>query len=287
MSYKTILVHIDDSPQSSARVAAGLLLARRFDAHLIGAAPTGVSRFLYQLMPSADADPTLALHLDFVRERAQQAVAAFHAQVQAETPLSCEARLLDDEAGEGMALHARGADLVLVGQADPHHAHVNLPADFAAHVVLHAGRPVLVLPHGTPPATIATRVLLSWDGGKEAARALAMALPLLEQASEVQIAVFDTGGSSRATADALAADPVTWLARHGVAATLTVHKVETRRTPHRRHAVGDALLALAEASGTDLLVMGAYGHSRLRETILGGVTRTVFEEMTMPVLMAH
>jgi nucleotide-binding universal stress UspA family protein len=283
MSYKTILVHIDDSPLSRTRLQAGIALARRFDAHLIGAALSGVSRLLYQVMPSAASDPTLAQHLDFVRERAQQAVAQCTAQLQEAQLVSYEARLIDDEAGEGIALHARGADLVLVGQADPEHMHPDLPADFAAHVVLHAGRPVLVLPFGAAPASIATRALVCWDGGKEAARALAMALPLLKRANLVQLVVFDTGGASRTAQDALAASPVEWLARHGVTAMLTVHKIDSRR----RHAVGEALLATAGEHAADLLVMGAYGHSRLRETILGGVTRTVLEEMSLPVLMVH
>lgn len=282
MSYKTILVHIDDSALSRTRLQAGIALARRFDAHLIGAALSGVSRLLYQVMPSAASDPTLAQHLDFVRERARQAVAQGSAQLQQAQLASCEARLIDDEAGEGIALHARGADLVLVGQADPEHIHPDLPADFVAHVVLHAGRPVLVLPFGAAPASM-TRVLVCWDGGKEAARALAMALPLLKSAHQVRLAVFDPGGASRTAQDALAANPVEWLARHGVTAMLTVHKIDSRR----RHAVGEALLAKASEHAADLLVMGAYGHSRLRETILGGVTRTVLEEMALPVLMVH
>ena len=284
MSYKTILVHLDDSAQALQRLQTAMLLAQRFGAHLIGAAPTGVSRFLYQVMPSADADPTLALHLAFVREGAQRALAAFTAQMAASAVASCAALLVDDEAGDGIALHGRTADLVLVGQADPEHVHPNLPADFAAHVVLNAGRPVLVLPHGQVPATLGTRVLLSWDASKEAARALALALPLLQQADQVQVAVFD-GGDKRTASDAQAASPIAWLQRHGVAATLTVQPVEGRRG--RRHAIGEALLAMADEQAADLLVMGAYGHSRLRETILGGVTRTVLEEMSIPVLMAH
>ena len=88
-------------------------------------------------------------------------------------------------------------------------------------------------------------------------------------------------------ADAAAADPRPYLARHGVTAALSVHTVDGRRGAHRRHEVGDALLSLAAKVSADLLVMGAYGHSRVRETILGGVTRTVFEAMTLPVLMAH
>ena len=99
--------------------------------------------------------------------------------------------------------------------------------------------------------------------------------------------MFEASSSNHVVADTSAADPRPYLARHGVAANLSVHVVDGKRGPHRRHEVGEALLSAATDVGADLLVMGAYGHSRMRETILGGVTRTVFEAMTVPVLMAH
>lgn len=287
MAYKTILVHVDDSIHAAARVAFAATLGRQCGAHLVGAAPTGVSRFLFASMPAADADPTLALHLAYVRERAEKALAAFEVQLRAEDQASFEGVLVDDEPGAGISLLARAADLAIVSQADPAHDNPSAPPDFAAYVVMNAGRPVLVLPHGGLPASAGRRVLLSWDASKEAARALALALPLLASAELVKVAVFDSRSGSRTVQDASAANPVPWLARHGVTAELEVHKVEARRGPHRRHEVGEALLAAARAMDADLLVMGAYGHSRFRETILGGVTRTVFEEMALPVLMAH
>ncbi len=292
MAYKTILVHVDDSIHAAARVTFAATLAQQCGAHLVGAAPTGVSRFLFASMPMADADPTLALHLTYVRERAEKALAAFDTQLRAASLASFEGLLVDDEPGGGISLLARAADLAIVTQADPAHDSPAAPADFPAYVVMNAGRPVLVLPHtgpapGAAGANAARRVLVSWDASKEAARALALALPLLAQAAQVQVAVFDSRGGSRTVLDANAANPLPWLARHGVKAELAVHKVEARRGPHRRHEVGEALLAAARAMDADLLVMGAYGHSRFRETILGGVTRTVFEDMGLPVLMAH
>ena len=128
---------------------------------------------------------------------------------------------------------------------------------------------------------------MSWDGGREAARAMQVALPLLKDADQVSIAVFEVATAEHAVADALAADPRPWLARHGVTATLAVHAVDHQRRLSRRHEVGERLLSLAADSAADLLVMGAYGHSRFRESLLGGVTRTVLEAMTLPVLMAH
>ena len=284
MAYRTVLVHVDDTPRAAARIRAAAELACAAGGHLVGAALTGVSHLLYQPGPGADPDPTLALHLGFLRERAQLALDAFAREAAAAAVPSFEARLIDDEAGAGIALHARGADLVVLGQADP-----GAPAlaDFPAYVVLHAGRPVLLLPYAGPAPRLDGKVLLAWDGGREAARALQLALPLLRRAASVRVAVFESGAASRTLADALAADPLPWLARHGVAAELSVHAVGGKRGPQRRHEVGDALLSLATDLPADLLVMGAYGHSRMRATILGGVTRTVFDSMTIPVLMAH
>jgi len=286
MDYKTILVHVDDGARSADRVGAAAAIARRCGAHVIGAALSGVSRFLYQAMPSEANDPTLALHLDFLRERGRDALALFDGQMAASGVPSYEGRLIDDEAGAGVSLHARAADLVVIGQAEPGQATAPLMADFPAYVVIHSGRPVLLLPYAIGPCDPGHHVLVSWDASREAARALQLAIPLMARADSVTIAVFDTRSGTRTVADASAADPVRYLARHGIDATLTVVPVEQKRG-HRRHEVGDALLTLASDRAADLLVMGAYGHSRFRETILGGATRTVLEGMTVPVLMAH
>ena len=286
MDYKTILVHVDDGARSADRVGTAAAIARRSGAHVIGAALSGVSRFLYQAMPSEANDPTLALHLDFLRERGRDALAVFDSQMAASAVPSYEGRLIDDEAGAGVSLHARAADLVVIGQAEPGQATAPLMADFPAYVVIHSGRPVLLLPYAIGACDPGHHVLVSWDASREAARALQLAIPLMARADSVTIAVFDTRSGNRTVADASAADPVRYLARHGIEAALTVVPVEQKRG-HRRHEVGDALLTLASGRAADLLVMGAYGHSRFRETILGGATRTVLEGMTIPVLMAH
>ena len=284
MSYQTVLVHVDDTARAAARIRVAAGVVRASGGCLVGAALTGVSRFLYQGYPAEDSDPTLALHLGFLRERAQQALAAFAREAEAAGLAAFEPRLVDDEAGAGIALHARCADLVVVGQAEPAAAAM---ADFPAYVVLHSGRPVLVLPYAGQAKRVGQTVLVAWDASKEAARAVQLALPFLKQAATVRIAVVEHAAGGRTVAEASTADPLPWLARHGVAAELSVHAVDGKRGRARRHEVGDALLSLATDLSADLLVMGAYGHSRMRETILGGVTRTVFESMTIPVLMAH
>jgi nucleotide-binding universal stress UspA family protein len=285
MAYPTILVHVDDHARSAERVRLAAQLALRAGGHLIGAAPTGVSRFLYHSMPPEKDDPTLALHLEMLRVQARSALDRFNGQCRAAGVASFAASVIDDEAGAGLSLLARAADLLVVGQADPNATRGG--SDLPAYVISNSGRPVLLLPLAAQCASVGRRILVSWDGGREAARALQLALPLLKDADQVSIAVFEVSSAEHTVADALAADPRPWLARHGVKASLAVHALDHQRRLNRRHEVGERLLSLAADIHADLLVMGAYGHSRFRESLLGGVTRTVLESMSLPVLMAH
>ncbi|QYF93808.1 universal stress protein [Massilia sp. PAMC28688] len=284
MPFNTILVHIDDSPYLARRVDVAAALAPP-GGHLIGAAATGVSRFLYHSMPPEQDDPTLALHLDMLREQARTALASFSQRCGELGVASFEERIVDDDTAAGISLHARAADLVVVGQAEPDGKPAN--AEIPTAVITHAGRPVLVVPWAGGLAGAGQHILVSWDGGREAARAMQLALPLLKAARSVSIAVFEMPATAHTAADALAADPRPWLARHGIEAELSVHAVEHHMRLSRRHEVGERLLSLATERGHDMLVMGAHGHSRLRESLLGGVTRTVLASMTVPVLMAH
>ncbi|MES2019275.1 MAG: universal stress protein [Pseudomonadota bacterium] len=270
MAYPTILVHVDDGAHSAGRIRLATHLAQRVGGHLIGAAPTGVSRFLDHSMP-LDND-ALAQR----RAQARAALAAFGAQCDASRLPSFEARFIDDEASAGLNLHGRAAELLVLGQDTP---------EVAARVIKGAGRPVLLVPANGPGLSVGRQILVAWDGGREAARALQLALPLLKDANRVDIALLEVAGAGQRLTDALATDPRPWLARHGVQATLTVHAREHGR--QRRHQVGERLLGLALDQGADLLVMGAYGQTRFREPLLGGVTRSVIQAMTLPVLLAH
>ncbi len=283
MDYQTLLVHVDGSVNAAARIAYACRLATRCAAQLIGAAPTGISRFLYHNLPPEQDDPTLALHLDMMRDQARTALGAFDAACERAALGTWQARLIDDEGGAGLALHGRAADLLIVSQPEPDRPAV---ADLPAYVITHSGRPVLVLPPA-PPSGPVERILVAWDGGREAARALQLALPLLRQARHVGIALVDAPAAAQALAEAMLADPRDWLGRHGIAATLATHTIEHRHLLGRRNEVGERLLALAETDGADLLVMGAFGHSRFREAVLGGVTRTVMDGAKLPLLMAH
>lgn len=291
MSYKTVLVHIDDSAHSAPRVELAAAIARADGGHLIGVALTGVSRLLYQ-NSAPDDDPNLALHLRFLRERAGRALAGVERLVAAAGLASFELRVVDDEAGAGVSLLARYADLVVIGQIDPRQP-AAVDSDFPANVVLHSGRPVLLQPYALPQADAggasapARTVLIAWNASREASRAVSAAMPLLRRAGAVHIAVLDTELAVPPGAVNPGADVVRYLARHGVHASTSLLPGQRQRGLGRAGDVGDALLSHAADLAAGLLVMGAYGHARWRETILGGVTRTVLESMTLPVLMAH
>lgn len=291
MTYKTVLLHIDDGAGRDARVALAASVAQACGGHLTGVALTGVSRLLYQHQPDLDADPNLTLHLNFLRERAARALDGFEQQASSFGVASYEQRVVDDEAAGGISLLARYADLVVISQYNAEDKSPSVMRDFPAYVLLHSGRPVLIVPHALraeqlAPAThpaAANNVLISWNGSKEASRAVSAALPLLQRAGQVHVAVFDAQLHAAEHGENPGADIVQYLARHGVQAKLLL--LDGGAT--RRGDIGDALLSQASDLSADLLVMGAYGHSRLRETILGGVTRTVLQSMTIPVLMAH
>ncbi|HEV7816022.1 MAG TPA: universal stress protein [Janthinobacterium sp.] len=299
MSYKTVLVHVDASPQAPSRIAcAGAIAAAEKDSagpgHLVGAATTGVSRFLYRNIPSANPDANLELHLDFLRAQARQALDGFAARARALGVGSFEERVLDDEAGGGISLMARYADLVVISQFDPAQPSPSVMADFPEYVVLHAGRPVLVLPHAADSGSAdaaqpgwSRNILIAWNASKEASRAVSAALPLLKRAGKVSIAIVDLQHNAEAHGRDPGADIALYLKRHGVGDTSIVRRETPARGLKRPADAGETLLSLAAELAADLLVMGAYGHSRFREIILGGATRSILKSMTLPVLMMH
>ena len=135
-------------------------------------------------------------------------------------------------------------------------------------------------PHGVAPASVGENVLVAWDGGREAARAIGDALPLLERAKHIDIVAVDDDGESDVGERLAGARLGAWLHAHGIAAGVSHEEV-------RDIAIGEWLLDRVADLGSDLIVMGGYGHARMRELVLGGVTRTVLRSMPVPVLMAH
>jgi nucleotide-binding universal stress UspA family protein len=279
MSYKTILVHVDQSRQAAERIRLAAAIAKAENAHLIGTAMTGISRYVFDSGAINPHDPTFAFHLDYLHQYAHDALAAFEKLATQASVSSYESRLVNDDAGGGMTLQARYCDLVVLGQFNPDEAVPGLMPDFPEYVVINCARPVLVVPFAGTFTQNCKHALIAWDASMSATRAVTGALPLLSQAGQTDLVVFNADDQPDAHGEQPGADLALYLARHGVKLTLINQTIGLD--------TGNALLSLAADQGADLIVMGGYGHSRFREIILGGVTRTMLSSMTVPVLMAH
>lgn len=279
MSYKTVLVHVDQSPQSTERARMAAALATAEQAHLIGAAMTGISRFFFDAGEFNQHDPTFAHHVEALRRYADKSLKVFDAAIASQPDLSAESRLLDDDAVGGMSLQARYADLMVIGQFESSAGVPGLLPSFPESVVINCVRPVLVLPSVYTFSMLPSTAVVAWDGSMTATRAVAGALPLLKRAGQVRLVILNPGERADAHGEQPGADMALYLARHGIRIEVMVRETSLE--------AGEALLSLCADEGADLLVMGAFGHTRFRELLLGGATRTIFDAMTLPVLMAH
>ncbi len=281
MSYKTILVHLDASRRCAERSALAARWARTHDGHLIGLVPTG----LYEGVIPADAivagaSELIAQSAEYLRQRAERIGREFRAQIGDAGVSSYELRVVDGAAVDAVVRLGRISDLVVLGQHDGEDdSGEAVPVDLPQRVLLELGRPVLVLPYVGSFEAPPTKVLVAWDGSREAAVAMRTALPALQCASRVTLLSCRRPQRSADRLDLLVPEALQYLQRHGVAA----HAEDSVSDV----AVADALLSRISDLDIDLLVMGGYGHSRLRELMLGGATRKILSCMTVPVLMAH
>lgn len=184
--------------------------------------------------------------------------------------------LVAGRVSDAMIARARYADLAVVPQPGPDERDAATDYDSPAEIVMGLGRPVLMVPYAGKYPDAGKRILAAWSGTRESARAFTDALPFFASASEVTVLTVNPRGDTAP----LEADLQRWLTRHGV-------KGKTRIARTQELEVGDVLLSAAADTTADLIVMGAYGRSRLRELILGGATHSIFRHMTAPVLMAH
>jgi nucleotide-binding universal stress UspA family protein len=276
MPYKTFLVHVDNGKYCPARLDMAIHLARRFDAHLVGLhALTAVRLPAYAI---AEAGATLIeAQKSVAREQASRAESLFKKAIAGAGLNSTEWRVSSDDAVDAVTLHARYADVVVLGQPRERDGS-GVESDFAERVVLSAGRPVLMVPYAGKFEGVGKRILVAWNTGREATRAVTDAIPMLREAEQVHVVVFNPEGTAHGAVPG--ADIGLYLARHSVPVEVSYHRADDID-------VGNQLLSRVADLGIDLIVMGAYGHSRLRELVMGGATRTILESMTAPVLMSH
>ncbi|NNF80074.1 MAG: universal stress protein [Rhizobiales bacterium] len=279
MAIRTILAALNTVDRAEEIIRIGCRLASRHDAHLVGLyVIPGVRYYATPANTHAAIDINVEqrsyyeTHVDQVKQVFEDMIRKEGVRgewrcVQAESHLM---------SGVTTA-HGMQADLIIAGQT-PKEGFDSFEPEFVEHVIMDAGRPVLVVPHeGTFP-NVGTHALVAWNSGAEAARAAADAIPLLKQADQTTVVWVnpDEFKGGHLPGSALAE----MLARHNI--NVTSEAFNTGKWE-----IGDALLTKANALGADLLVSGAYGHSRLREYLFGGVTRHLLDHMTIPVLMAH
>ena len=272
MTYKTILVHLDETARRQERLQLACTLAARFDAHLVGLFALGAARIPSYAL--AEAGPVVRDIEERRRGEAARAAEKEFREAERRGGGKSEWRISTEDAAAAVRLSARYSDLVVLGQAKPGDG---LGRAIAEDVVLAAGRPVLMVPYAGHFPETGKRVLVAWNASPEAARAVADALPLLSLAQSVEVVAFGPGGDH---GEQPGADLALYLARHGVKATAA-------RQNARGVDIGSQILSRAADNDADLIVMGAYGHSRMRELALGGATRSILDAMTVPVLMAH
>jgi nucleotide-binding universal stress UspA family protein len=279
MGFKDLLVHVDATPEGLARVRVAADLAAVDKAYVTGLFLRAPPR-----QPSALAVAAGAYVGDvdvdrWNRERAEADKAAEKCEAQFKQELDRagvkgEWQTVEAASPRAILQYAGCADLIIVGQVKPGAGEET--SDLPGEIALACGRPVLVVPYAAPIAPVGDRVMIAWNGRRESIRAVHDALPLLERAKFVALFEIRPRGAEPGDLEAI----VQHLARHGV-------KAERYVMTGSDHDAGQALLSRAENYNADLVVMGAYGHARLRELALGGATHTVLAQMKLPILLSH
>lgn len=282
MALRDIIVHLDTAPRSQVRLDFACAIAARHGSHVVGIYPMDIPSFA-----ATQGDEMAHLRvrsealLESLRETATSGADLIRTRFEETTrrhDVTAEWRVVEGQDSSVMALHARYADLAIIGQPDP-----TVPSDAQHHVtvttMLTSGRPVISIPYAGTFTGPFNNALVAWNASREAARAVNDALPLLAACRKVTVLAINPRLGIGGHGDVPAADICLHLARHGINA-------EAAHTVADGISEGTALLNHAADLPADLIVMGAYGHSRLREWAFGGVTRTLLQTMTAPVFMS-
>jgi nucleotide-binding universal stress UspA family protein len=283
-SIRAILVHIDAAERSEARLRMAHALARECEAHLTALYAVTPTAYSAPLAFAEGASVMLPELEKLDQQRAEDAHALFNRVLpiaERVTPPTAWADAGTDPSFVALSQRALVNDLLVLGQYDP--AASGLDVDLVPSILIESGTPGIVIPRGGSLDVDALtgldgKIVVAWKPSRESARALRASLPWLRRASTVHLAV--ESADAAGTMWPGAAQVQAWMRLHGVKA-----EIRPREVGHGN--AGDALLALCKEVAADLLVMGCFGHSRARELLLGGASRTVLRDMELPVLMAH
>jgi nucleotide-binding universal stress UspA family protein len=275
---KQVLVHLDPTAGTPHRLAAARAISERQGAVL--AALYAVTPSFVELPYSPEIGPSLAADLVQMDEtRRLHTLQAFDKAMAEPGAIATWSQTAEFPIIGVVAQQARFADLLVLGQHAPDdEASRCIPPDFVESVLVESGRPALVIPHIGWSAPIAETIVIAWKQTAEAARAVSAAMPLLQRARRIHVLAWGDADEPAVGGHPLDLDSY-----------LKVHEVTA--TWHREGAepgeLGELLLSRVFDLDADLLVMGCYGHSRAREWVLGGASRSVLQSMTLPVLMSH
>lgn len=274
MEFKTVLVDLTEDEARENRLNAALTLASWFDGRVVAVTATGPLLDPYR----SAGEETLryqAMRADLIRQLdAAGTEALVHAVSRFGSKIDTSHRVIEQEAGWALANDGLTSDIILPALPGASTALSPLLASAAEYAMVNSGKPILVVP---PAATIAFAgtVLVAWNGRREAARAVADAMPMLRRAARVVVqVVVGRGSASEHGGSAL----IRWLASHGVQASLQLDESSS---------IAECLLKAVFLEEASLLVAGGYGHSRIGEMLMGGTTRTLIRNTPVPLLMSH
>lgn len=276
MTVKTILVHLANDGQAENRMGTAIALGRRLGAHITALYVTAPAQMPAAVTGRGASAAYIAEAVAIAREKADE-LRKLVAETCRREGVAIELHVVDGEPIEAIKLESRFADIALVGQNPAMTLDDIVSLHPMEELPLMTACPCLVLPHGRPPATsIGRRALIGWKNSHTTARALHAAVPLLESVDSAVLMAVNSDGAPDPSAEAAAA----FLRRHGITVEVRIQRGDDTDA-------GSTLLATAAAIEADLLVMGAYGHTRWREMVFGGATAHVCRHMTLPVLQAH
>jgi nucleotide-binding universal stress UspA family protein len=279
MSYRVILVHIDDTPRAPLRLDVALRLAQAHAAKLVGmylVPSPDLTSFPLSMIPPEVIETRLQ-----AEKQARDAAETMFREATAHSAIeSVEWRAPAGDARQAAIVHARYADLSILGQPardEYDHAFSN---QLANGLLMESGRPVLFVPFIGTHNAIATRVMIGWKDSREASRAVCDAMPFLETAQQVNAVLVRPKDEAQLFEIVAEKQLHAYLARHKIRAKVK-HIVSADVN------AGEMLLSEAADENADLIVIGGYSRSRFAELVWGGVTRTMLKSMTVPVLMSH
>jgi nucleotide-binding universal stress UspA family protein len=276
LSYKSILVFLDDGKSNSDRVNAAISLAKSHHAHITGAS-------LLTLRPEHVKIDSSEQFADLESKRLSESLVTNFLEKSSAAGIESDTIVIAGKADESanlMAHHGRNADLIILAQPNPDSRNYTRMLSFAEEVMLHSGRPILFMPYIGANKIPFKKALVSWDGTPAATRATYDAIPLLKQTKETKILVVQSKKQLESKTDVQAEKLCVQLSRHGIHCHVNLVSPGSSM-------VATVILNEISQHDIDVLVMGGYGTPSLKQKILGGVTRSLLTTMLIPVLMAH